>query len=64
MTEIIKSDQESKVTESIDKMLDCLLGKNEKNCKNCCDNDACSFLTQAVFTIGYKQNSCIKIYNS
>ena len=64
MSESVKSDQGTKVSESIEKMLICLLSKTEKNCKNCCDNDACSFLTQAVFTIGYRQNSGIKIYNT
>lgn len=64
MTAIVKSYQGSKVSESIEKMLTCLLGETEKNCKNCCDNDACTFLTQAVFTIGYRQASGIKIYDS
>lgn len=52
------------VYDSIERMLICLLGKTEKNCKHCNDCDACSFLTQAVFTIGYKQNSDIKIYKA
>jgi hypothetical protein len=53
-----------KVYDSIERMLTCLLGKTEKNCKNCKDCDACSFLTQAVFTVGYRQNSGIKIYKA
>ncbi|MBI5408220.1 MAG: hypothetical protein HZA14_02510 [Nitrospirae bacterium] len=44
----------SKVYESVNRMLICLMGKNEKNCKICVDSNACSFLTQAVFTIGYR----------
>ena len=54
----------SKVYDSIERMLACLLGKTEKNCKNCKDCDACSFLTQAVFTVGYKENSGIKIHKA
>jgi len=54
----------STVYDSIERMLTCLLGKTEKNCKNCKDCDACSFLTQAVFTVGYKQHAGIKIHKA
>ena len=38
-----------KVTESINRMLDCMLTKDGKACKNCSDVNICSLLTEAVF---------------
>lgn len=64
LTKSIESRSGSRVPESIEKMLVCLLGETEKNCKNCNDCDACSFLTQAVFTIGYKQHPGIQIHKA
>ncbi len=42
--------------DSVDRMLHCLLGNSVKNCKICTDCDACTFLTQAVFTIAQKKH--------
>ena len=42
-----------KVHESINRMLDCMLTKDGKTCKNCTDVSICSFLTEAVFA--YRQ---------
>jgi hypothetical protein len=42
-----------KVNESINRMLDCMLTKNGKTCKNCSDVSICSLLTEAVFA--YRQ---------
>ena len=43
------------VNESINSMLDCMLTKNGKTCKNCSDVSICSFLTEAVFA--YRQKN-------
>ncbi|MBI5099247.1 MAG: hypothetical protein HZB30_08410 [Nitrospirae bacterium] len=64
ITKNIEPGHSSRVYDSIERMLTCLLSKTEKNCKNCKDCDACSFLTQAVFTVGYKQNTRIKIHKA
>ena len=42
-----------KVNESINRMLDCMLTKDGKTCKNCSDVSICSFITEAVFV--YRQ---------
>ncbi len=42
-----------KVNESINRMLDCLLTRDGKTCKNCSEVSICSFLTEAVFA--YRQ---------
>ena len=42
-----------KIHESINRMLDCMLTKDGKTCKNCSDVSICSFLTEAVFA--YRQ---------
>ena len=42
-----------KANESINKMLDCVLTKNVRTCKNCSDVNICIFLTEAVFA--YRQ---------
>ena len=49
-----------KVTESINMMLDCMLTKDGKTCKNCYDVSICSFLTEAVFA--YRQQYT-RLYN-
>ena len=41
------------VSESINRMLDCMLTGDGKSCKNCSDVSICSFLTEAVFA--YRQ---------
>jgi hypothetical protein len=48
----------TKVKEEISTMLDCLLNKDDldcKNCKNCEKVDACCFLSEAVFVYNYKE---------
>ncbi len=49
------------VNESINRMLDCMLTRDGKICKNCSDVSICSFLTEAVFA--YRQ-SYAELYQS
>jgi hypothetical protein len=50
-----------KVTEAINRMLDCMLTKDAKTCKNCSDVNICSFLTESVFA--YRQQYSL-LHNS
>lgn len=48
----------TKIKEEISTILDCLLNKDDLNCKNCkdCEKiDACCFLSEVVFVINYKE---------
>ncbi len=37
--------------ENVNRLLKCITGEKEKQCRNCKDNDPCSHLTQAVVSI-------------
>lgn len=44
-----------KISEAVNKMLDCMLNQAEKSCKKCSDVSVCSFLTEAVFAYRNKE---------